>query len=459
MKRSPSLNRLVLVLCVVVFAIAALAAQIAVLTELPSVAASLQGGVDPFDRLRTLRIWERAHEAVTQLTSPVQSAGMDALQEQVQAQSPSVPVASSPEREVQAAWQRAQQAGAYRFATRLVQTTYPAPALVNVGRSSRQETVYLEGDVDLPERTMLMSLWQGDSSVLDPRGAVQVRIQGDQAYGRSTDGEWQEMDNFAGSFAPGNDALAYLAGAKNVKREDTDSRFTFHVSRLTFDLDGPAFADYIRHQLEQHLRETGELPPGVYLDAPNQFRDAIGDGEVWIDGDGLPLRLTMHLEYPQERNGERIKVDIQTDFSNFDRETLAQAPGPFASPVARLNNAARRAQKHAGQVGLGIAFSSLVMLALAHSRSKRFYTALVIVVIVSMVFTPLLQSNRVYAFTQKQAARQAEYEREQEEQRAVREIQEELMSSQWDPHADPLSVIGQTSLARDQLLEFCDDLT
>ena len=64
---------------------------------------------------------------------------------------PSVSAASSAEQEVRAAWQRAQEAGVYGFSTEIVQKTYPAPALVNVGRSSRKDTIYLEGQTNLPE--------------------------------------------------------------------------------------------------------------------------------------------------------------------------------------------------------------------------------------------------------------------------------------------------------------------
>ena len=74
---------------------------------------------------------------------------------------------------VQRAWRLAQESGAYRFSTEIVQTTYPAPALVNVGRSSRQDTVHIEGETSLPERTMRMSLWQGGGSLLNPQDGVE----------------------------------------------------------------------------------------------------------------------------------------------------------------------------------------------------------------------------------------------------------------------------------------------
>ncbi len=436
MKRSPSLNRLVLVLCVVVFAIVALVAQIAVLTELPTVAASLQAGAT--------RVQERAHDALAGLSSPVQSANLDAPQEQVRAQAPSVPTASSPERAVQAAWQRAQQAGAYHFTTRIVQTTHLAPTIANVGKSSRVETILLEGEADLPAQTLLMRLWQDGGQVADASDGTEIRIEGDLAYGRAVGGEWQEIDNFSGGFAPGNDLMAYLVGAKNVQEIGTnslpfDTHYSSLVTRYSFTLDGPAFADHIRDQLEQHLRENGELPPGLHLNTPDQLRKAIGDGEVWVDNDGLPLRLAIHLEYPQQRNGERVEADIQTDFTNYNRAALAQAPDVFDNPTAWLGNIAPRAQKTAKQASLGIAFLGLALLALTRSQSKKVYAALVIVVIVSMVVTPLLQSHQVYAFSQKQAARQAEYEQHQKDQEAVRELQEHIYGSDWDPQRDPLA--------------------
>lgn len=272
MKRSPSLSRVVLVLCVMVVALAAIVAQMVVLQELPTLAASWQGGVNRFS--------ERAHDARARLASLVQSADLEAPQEQVRAQAPSVPLASSPERAVRAAWQRAQEAGAYRFTTRIVQTTHPAPSIANAGRSSRVETLFLDGDADLPAQTLLMRLWQDGGSITNPANAVEIRIEGEQAYGRASGGAWQEMDNFAGGFAPGNDSMAYLVEAKNIREISTETYSQLAIGRYAFTLNGPALAEHIRAQLEDHLRQNGELPAGLRLSAPGQFQDAVGSGEV-----------------------------------------------------------------------------------------------------------------------------------------------------------------------------------
>jgi len=309
MKRFRSFSRWVIALSAVALAPGLLSAQLAILARPPALPV----------RLPVLEtVWKHVRP-----NNPTGHPTVTAVWEQVRIRAASVvPGASSPADQIQAAWRRAQEAGAYRFATDIVQTTYPAPRLTNVGRSSRQDTLYIEGETNLPDRTMQIVLWQDGGSLLNPRDGVEIRIEGDQAYGRQIGGTWQEVDDFSGAFAPGQDLMAYLAGAKNVKREDVkredlDSRFTHHASRFTFDVDGPAFGAYLRDQLERHLIEKGELPAGLTLDVSNEYRAVIGQGEVWIDEAGLPLRLRVHLEYPQDPNGERIAADIKTDFSDF----------------------------------------------------------------------------------------------------------------------------------------------
>jgi hypothetical protein len=358
-----------------------------------------------------------------------------------------------------AAWRQAQESGVYHFATTVIETTHPAPTLANVGSGSRKQQIYLEGETDLPERTLQMMLWQNGGSIVQSKDGVEVRIEGDQAYGRQIGGDWQEIDTDAGmsafssAFAPGNDLMAYLAGAKNVQevgsreyevgeaKESLYSLLPTSYSHYVFDFNGPEVATYMRDRLEDHLREEGELPGGLTLDVPEQYRDAIGDGEVWIDGDGLPLRMILHVEYPQQQNGERVETDIQTDFSDFDRERLAAAGRPLNRLVGwmglpRTSDGWRQVGMNAS---LGLSALGLLAFVVTYRKSKQVYAAFVVAIIVSMVVTPLLQSHQVYAFGQKQAARQTEYEQQQKEQAAAQEAREAMYSSSWDPHREPSS--------------------
>ena len=165
------------------------------------------------------------------------------------------------------------EAGNYHFTSRVVQATHPAPTVANVGRGSRTETAYLDGETDLAAQSLLMRVWQGAGNVSNPADAAQVRVEGENAYGRIGNGEWQSIGNFTGSFAPGNDLSSYLVAAKNVVLVASDQNAHF-----SFDIDGPVLAEHMRTQLKDHLREEGKLPAGLLLNAPEQFRVTAGMG-------------------------------------------------------------------------------------------------------------------------------------------------------------------------------------
>jgi hypothetical protein len=256
----------------------------------------------------------------------------------------------SPEQAIQRAWRAAHDAGVYHFTSDVVQTSYPAPALGNVGRSpltgifdSTRNQLHLEGDVDLPARTMQMRMWTGAGSVANPDSAAEMRIEGNRAWARQGGGSWQEVEDFSGGFAPGGDFLSYLVGVKNVERgawsvergawsveRSDDPRFTLHATRFTFDLDGPVFANYMRDQLESYLRDKGELPLNLRLDSSRTYQQMTGQGEILLDERGLPLRLTIHLVYPPDKHNERVEADITTDFG-FDIGDLGLGIGQSRS--------------------------------------------------------------------------------------------------------------------------------
>ena len=356
------------------------------------------------------------------------------------------------------AWERAQASGVYAFATTIVETTHPAPTVANVGRGSREERVYLEGRTDLPRSELEMALWRNGGSVATRQDAIEMRVEGDQAFGRQVGGPWQEIDGDASFFAPGNDCLAYLVGARNVRevgKVDFDSAsgqaaivpsLRAPVSRYAFDLNGSEVAEFIRDQLEDYLRRRGELPTGVGLDTPEQFRDALGRGEVWIDGDGLPLRLSIEIEYPQQRNGERVQAEIQTDFSGFNRSLVTDSlsgtvAGRVLDGVSRIPGVpttSEEALKLGEQAGLGLAMLGVVGFLVIKGRSKAVYTAFALAIVGSMVVTPLLQSHQIHAFTRRRAVERESYERRQEEEAEAEEALSELYGTEWDAHADPM---------------------
>ncbi|MBN1878452.1 MAG: hypothetical protein JXA33_29815, partial [Anaerolineae bacterium] len=351
--------------------------------------------------------------------------------------------APDPMQAVQDAWARAAQSGVYHFRTEIVQTTYPAPTLANVGRSSRTDNVFIEGQTDTRTRQFLMTLWDGGGNALNGQDAIEIRMDGEKTYGRVSGGEWQEMSDFAGAFAPGSDLMAYLAGVKDVVEVGAsvhlpDSTYSVVATQYAFTLDGPSLARHVRDQLEKELVRKGELPAGITLDVSNIYHNATGEGNVWLAADGLPLRLSLHILYPRQTNGEQVEAELKTDFSNF---ALAQAPGGPAKALAtslELPQTPRDWQTASVQSGLILTLTGLLLAIVTNPRSKIVYRAVTVTMVISMLITPLLTDVQAAAFIDEQTAKQAALDRQQAEQTQVAEAQAEMSDPKWNPNQDPL---------------------
>ncbi|MFN2169047.1 MAG: hypothetical protein ACK2U9_22675, partial [Anaerolineae bacterium] len=408
--------------------------------------ASLVGAVSP--SAQTMGDAAPAVEGVGRSTAPAE------------VRSPSAqPAPAAARRAVREAWEKARDAGTYAFATNLAQTTFPALALANAGRGPERSELLLQGEIDQSARTLAFRMGEPGSDEF-----AEGRIEGDRAYLRQGDGAWREVEDFSGSFAPDNDLLAFLGGIKDVAGCDWQaadaqpaSERPAQIACYGFDLDGPALASYLREQVERQLAERGELPLGVTLEDPATFRDMTGDGELWVDGRGLPLRLTMHLVFPEEDDGSRLEAEVQTDFSGFP-QAAAALPDVTEDPVAWAGEALGlddpslpdRAARTAGSGGVLVLALTTVGWLFTHRRSRRLCVAIVVAVILSMVVVPLIQSQRVVAFFDRQAARaqdlwslgadgQAVDPEAAEQQAAAQQAVADALAPTWDPQQDPLA--------------------
>ncbi|MEM7028051.1 MAG: hypothetical protein AAF629_00560 [Chloroflexota bacterium] len=118
----------------------------------------------------------------------------------------------TPAQAIQNAWRLARDSGHYQFRTDIEQITYPAPSLENVGRSNEIDTLYMEGQTDIPAERMHLTLWDGSGSILAPETGLDIRIEDNQAFGRYNGSSWEELDSFVDTFAPSNDHLSWLLG-------------------------------------------------------------------------------------------------------------------------------------------------------------------------------------------------------------------------------------------------------
>jgi len=360
----------------------------------------------------------------------------------------------SAQESVRAAWARARESGNYQFSADIRQTTVPLPSVRNVGRSSKTQALHLEGETDLPDRTLHLVLWSQGGSVLTGAGSVEVKVEGDRAYARQGTQDWQEINNFTTLFAPQGDFMAFLAAAKNVQVSEPANRRgsgdESHVTRYVFDVDGPAYAAYLRDQMEQYLAEQGDLPPGVELDLPRQYADMTGDGELWLDADGYPLRQVLRLHFPSTPDEQEISAEVTVDF-DFSTSHASR----LTSSVSRLTDYVSRFTSYALHLTFLLAFCALLIL---RSRSRRLYVTLAILLIVSMVFTPLLQSVQAADFAARQAAKAQEAEAREQESDMQRALQTIFAESDHNPNLDPLASrrVSESASQRVGELRFTD---
>jgi hypothetical protein len=145
---------------------------------------------------------------------------------------------------LQAAWQRAQQAGSYRFTADAEQTLIPRPIPSMIGQTDERVDLRIEGDVTLPDHARLQLRFEGAGLNTSPLELIQ---DGTETY-LLKDGEKMPVNNPAALSSPTADYLGYLAAAENVRLSDqgavtsdqspTDdthhaSRITHHASRIT----------------------------------------------------------------------------------------------------------------------------------------------------------------------------------------------------------------------------------
>jgi len=357
----------------------------------------------------------------------------------------------SPAGELQRAWQHANDVGVYAYQTEIIQTAHPLPILANVGLSSTENRISIQGKVNRPAKQMQLSMWDGSkvavaaasetsqkvanssTAQVMPANSIQIRLDQDKSYGRLGMADWQELkdQDVTGVFAPGKDVLGYLAAAKNVKPGATEVQGGVISTRYAFDVDGPAFAQYMNKQLEAELQRKGKLPAGLSLDMTKQYAQWKGTGEIWVDAQGLPLRQLLSVAFPHPYNQETVEATIRTDFSNWRGNT-----GWAGLTLPQMS------RDDTQQASLTLAFLAFLLagmgLMLRNWRSRRVYLILALYIILTMPLTPLLQGLQTHAFASEQQDKQQEQQQQQKDNKALKQVEAEMLHTR-DPHADPLA--------------------
>ena len=346
---------------------------------------------------------------------------------------------------VTAAWQRVQDAGSYHFTSDVVQITIPTAKVTNVGRPSRTEQLYLEGQSDLDAAALEFQLWTDGGSVHTPESSLSVRAADGKSYIRQGTGDWQESSSFSDVIAPAGDFMAYLAAARDIVTHAPETRAGITFTRYSFQIDGPTFAVFTRDQMEAAMRARGELPNGVHFEISSYYHNMTGEGELWVRDNGLPVRQLLNIRFP-EQNDESVQAQIKVDFSQFGQtqfmggEFVQVGTTPAAGSFAGLLKTLERQAPAFGALLALLPLLALAGLVIYYRRARTLQIAISVAVIASMVVGPLLSTLKLATFFDTQTARAAEQRAMQDENAMMRELRAQDSAPQFNPHQNLLEV-------------------
>jgi hypothetical protein len=325
---------------------------------------------------------------------------------------------------VQAALEKARVAGSYRFSADVTQTVAPRPTVYNIGRSGERISLYVQGEVAAPGESRAR-IWAGGASVVRPDQAAElVTTNGTTYVGQG--GEWEEVKAPAGPVLPQGNLLLYLEAVDEIGELPATERRGVAFQRYAITLSGPRLAELVRQQIER----SGQLPFNVEAASPRVFQTMQGRGEVWISPDGYPVRQMLDLSFPDLTPEATMSADLALDLTDFgvtipavvpprpgetleltaeSAGTLAAAALPaVASPWLPLAwRRASSAQAMGNLMGVGLLVALLVM-CLGYSRRQWAYVTLSLLMILSMVVGPEIQSLHIAHYFGVRQARAAE---------------------------------------------------
>jgi hypothetical protein len=187
--------------------------------------------------------------------------------------------------------------------------------------SHRVDRSYIEGEVNRADATMHMRMWSNGGCIAAAQG-LELRVENGKTYGRIAGSAWEETEAIHDLFAPDNDPLSYLVAARNVTYLGETQRVSMDLTHYTFDLDGPAFAEYMRQLMNDHLHQHGSLPPSITLETADGYLAMTGQDEMWVNAAGLPVRQIIFLTFPQDSLQQaQVKAVLTTDFSQWQDQS------------------------------------------------------------------------------------------------------------------------------------------
>ncbi|MBI1298362.1 hypothetical protein GC175_25795, partial [bacterium] len=354
--------------------------------------------------------------------------------------------------QVHRTWTNVQRAGSYAFTADIAMKTIPLATTGNIGRFSHTDNLYAEGKNAPGEDRLEMALWGGSVNVTNRDLAYQIRIEDGKVQTRAGDEDWRTSDDSNIAFAPGGDFLAFLDTAKNVtpapERVPGNGDIVCAVldcgelKVYTFELDSRAYAEKLTLLARDQMMRSGQLPPGAQVQIPDQLANTTGEGELWVDGRGLPVRQLVTLSIPPTANEDfRTEAEMDVRFTNY---TGFQEQFTFGDGWQRLVVSFGRMQLPE-PIDMTLGFSTMLLMVIGMAfwvrPTRRVYVFTNAFMIAAMLITPLLQADVTVQAADRANVAQAAVEETRSNNDLAREIRDTLRAA--GPYTPPEAVLNR----------------
>lgn len=323
---------------------------------------------------------------------------------------------------LEAAWLRAQAAGNYRFDADITQVLEPRAVPEMVGRREATLSFTLDGAVQLPERAYLEMRAAANGRATP--AVVLLREEG-RTY-TLQDGVLTLTQDPTGVPLVEADMLGYLGAAENVRALEDVSVGGQTLTRLAFDISGPRLAERARDHAQEALRARPGAPEGATVSLSPVLQRLSGQGELWLDADGLPVRQILDLRVPAMSEIYDARLHMAVDLRDFGQVQALPRAVQGADGVYRLEGIVSVGQQVAALGGASVTpptaastfvwqispvavalfllvFAVLVLLRFYRRDPRRAYAYIAIVMVILLVTLPLLQTGSLIRFIEREA--------------------------------------------------------
>ncbi|MCA9952037.1 MAG: hypothetical protein KDE48_20445, partial [Anaerolineales bacterium] len=228
---------------------------------------------------------------------------------------------SPPQQDSQPAFENIQErmtaVGVYDFAALVEQTFIPRASAATIGQTAEHFKTHISGKVTGPQQAKLNMRLSGGKGINSP--LIQLQQNGAETY-LIEDGERTLVENPTGFFASPAAQEAYLATAVNIRIDQTAS--SENVTVYKYDIDGPGYAAYMRDLAQAELPVSlrgGQISPSPILQRLS------GQGEIWVDANGLPTRQILDIHIPKASDNLDLDSHMVLDYK-YDPELVAALP-------------------------------------------------------------------------------------------------------------------------------------